>query len=295
MNGCVRVEGFDPASVKLPLSRWILSETRKAVAETAAAIEAYRFNDAANAAYRFVWSLFCDWHLELAKPVLQGGAEEADKRETQATIAFVLDAIFALLHPFMPFLTEELWGLTGEAGPKRTSLLALASWPGAEQGSDAEAGSEIGWLVDLIQEIRSARSEVGVPVAAQTPLVFVGASPAAKEKALRAEEALKRLARVHELVFADAAPTGALQIAVRGDLVAVPVAGLIDVAAERARLTKELAKDASEIAKIDGKFANADFMARAPEDVIEENKERREAFFAHAEKMEAALKRLEGI
>ena len=295
LNGCVRVEGYNPAAVSLPLNRWILSETKKSVAETAMAIEAYRFNDAANAAYRFVWSLFCDWHLELAKPVLQGGAGEGEKRETQATIAFVLDAIFALLHPFMPFLTEELWRLTGENGPKRSSLLTLAPWPTAAAEGDAEAGSEIGWLVDLISEIRSARSEVGVPAAAQTPLIFVAAIPAAKERAMRAEEALKRLARVETVAFADAAPPGALQIAVHGDLIALPVAGLIDVASERARLQKELAKALAEIAKVDAKFANADFMARAPEDVVEENKERREAFSAHAEKMEAASKRLEAI
>ena len=134
-----------------------------------------------------------------------------------------------------------------------------------------------------------------MPAAAQTPLIFVAANPAAKERASRAEEALKRLARVQSVAFADAAPSGALQIAVRGDLAALPVVGLIDVSSERARLQKELAKDRSEAAKVDAKFANADFMARAPEEIVEENKERREAFLAHAEKMEAALKRLEAI
>ncbi len=119
MNGCVRVAGFDPSAAREPLNRWILGEAAKAAAETAGAIESYRFNDAANAVYRFVWSVFCDWHLELAKPVLQGEADGAAKAETQATIAHVLDTIYALLHPFMPFLTEELWAIKGEAGPAR--------------------------------------------------------------------------------------------------------------------------------------------------------------------------------
>ena len=129
MNGCLRVEGFDPSAVREPLNRWILGEAASAAAETAGAIEAYRFNDAANAAYRFVWSIFCDWHLELAKPVLQGAADPAAKAETRATIAHVLDMIYAMLHPFMPFLTEELWAITGEAGPKRVGPLALGPWP----------------------------------------------------------------------------------------------------------------------------------------------------------------------
>ena len=129
MNGCARVEGFEPAAATAPLNRWILGEADKAAAETAGAIEAYRFNDAANAVYRFVWSVFCDWHLELAKPVLQGEADPALRAETQATIAHVLDVIYGLLHPFMPFLTEELWRIKGEVGPMREGPLALGPWP----------------------------------------------------------------------------------------------------------------------------------------------------------------------
>ncbi len=163
MNGCLRVEGFDPSAVREPLNRWILGEAASAAAETAGAIEAYRFNDAANAAYRFVWSVFCDWHLELAKPVLQGAAADpAAKAETQATIAHVLDMICAILHPFMPFLTEELWAITGEAGPKRVGPLALGPWPAQGFEVDEAVEAEIGWVVDLIAEVRSVRSEMGV-------------------------------------------------------------------------------------------------------------------------------------
>ena len=132
MNGCARVAGFDPSATREPLNRWILGEAAKAVAETSAAIESYRFNDAANAAYRFVWNLFCDWCLELAKPVLQGGEDGPARAETRATIAHVLDCVYALLHPFMPFVTEELWAIKGEDGPARASVIALGPWPSAD-------------------------------------------------------------------------------------------------------------------------------------------------------------------
>ena len=188
INGCLRVDGFDPSAAREPLNRWILGEAASAAAETAGAIEAYRFNDAANAAYRFVWSVFCDWHLELAKPVLQGAtADPVAKAETQATIAHVLDMIYAILHPFMPFLTEELWAITGEAGPKRVGPLALGPWPAQGFEVDETVEAEIGWVVDLIAEVRSVRSEMGVPPSTQTPLILVAPSERASRKRARLE------------------------------------------------------------------------------------------------------------
>ncbi len=181
LNGCVRVAGFDPAKVEAPLNRWILAEAARAVAETGEAIEAFRFNDAANRAYRFVWNLFCDWHLELAKPVLQGGAEGPLKAETQATIAHVLDIVYGLLHPFMPFVTEELWAIKGAQGAPRAGALALGPWPSSECPIDKTAEAEIGWVVELISEIRSVRSEMGVPPAAQLPLTLVQPSAAVRQ------------------------------------------------------------------------------------------------------------------
>ena len=161
INGCARVTGYDPRANKITLNRWIVGEAARTIAEVSAAIDAYRFNDAAGAAYRFVWNIFCDWYLELAKPMLQG-ADGADKDETRATAAFVLDQIYALLHPFMPFLTEELWAIKGAEGPKRETLLALSEWPSLEGLEDAEAEAEIGWVVDLISEIRSLRAEMNL-------------------------------------------------------------------------------------------------------------------------------------
>ncbi len=295
MNGCVRVAEFDPTSTREPLNRWILGEAAKAVAETSEAIESFRFNDAANAAYRFVWSVFCDWCLELAKPVLQGGEDGPARVEARATIAHVLDIVYGLLHPFMPFVTEELWAIKGEAGPGRAGVLALGPWPSVDFAVDKAAEAEIGWVVDLVSEIRSVRSEMGVPPAALLPLTLVQASPEIAATARRWAETIKRLARIADVGFAEAAPAGSLQIVVRGGLAALPVAGVLDVGAEQARLAKEIAKERGEVAKVDAKLANADFVARAPDEIVAENHDRREAALARIAKMEAARERLSRI
>jgi valyl-tRNA synthetase len=293
MNGCLRKAGFDPAAVREPLNRWILGETARAASETALAIESFRFNDAANAVYRFVWNIFCDWHLELAKPLLQGGEDGPARAEAQATIAYVLDQIFALLHPFMPFLTEELWAIKGDEGPPRTQLLALGPWPQSQFTGDPKADAEIGWLVDLVSEVRSVRSEMGAPAGAQLPLTLVGAEPSIVAAAKNWGETIQRLARVTEIGFADSPPAGSAQMIVRGALAAIPLAGIVDIAAERARLAKEIAKERKDVAGIEAKLGNADFVARAPDEVVEENRERREAALARIAKMEAALARFD--
>jgi valyl-tRNA synthetase len=295
LNGCVRVAGFDPAAAREPLNRWILGEAAKAAAETAFAIEAYRFNDAANAAYRFVWSVFCDWHLELAKPVLQGPADPTARAETQATIAYVLDTIYALMHPFMPFLTEELWAIKGEAGPRREGPLALGPWPTQGFEVDEAVEAEIGWVVDLIAEIRSVKSEMGVPPSTLTPLVLVAPSERAETSARARSESIRRLARVSSVDRAEAAPPGSLELVVRGEAVALPLAGVVDLAAERARLDKEIVRVRQELAKVEAKLGNPDFVARAPEDIFAEHEERLETFQARLVKLNAARERLERV
>jgi valyl-tRNA synthetase len=291
MNGCARVAGFDPASVELALNRWALAEFGKAVQDVTAAIQAYRFNDAANAAYRFVWNVFCDWYLELAKPVFSGDDAGASA-ETRASVAFLLDGIAQLLHPFMPYITEELWRIKGEQGPARTSMLALAPWPSAPAIEAADAEAEIGWLVDLVTEIRSARSETNVPAGAQVPLVLVGASAGTRERAGRWGDMLRRLARLSDISFADAAPSQSVQVVVRGETAALPLAGVVDIAAETARLAKEIARLKGDIAKVDAKLGNADFMARAPEEVVDEQRERREEAETRMARLGEALARL---
>ena len=291
MNGCARTDGFDPKAVKLSLNRWAIGELATATAEITRAIEAYRFNDAANVAYRFTWNVYCDWYLELAKPVFMG-EDEAAKAETRASIAYVLDGILKILHPFMPYLTEELWAIKGAEGPKRESILALADWPSLAGLEAPDAEAEIGWLVDLVTEIRSARNEINVPASTQIPLVLVGASAATRDRATRWNDMLKRLARLSDISFADQPPAQSAQMVIRGEVSALPLAGVIDIAAEQGRLKKELEKIASEIAKIDSKLNNADFMARAPEEIVEEQHERRAEFAERQAKLSEALSRL---
>ena len=293
MNGCELKADFRPESVKETLNAWALTEAAKAVAEVAQGITIYRFNDAAAAAYRFVWNVFCDWYLELAKPVLQGeGVDPAARAETQATVAFLLDQIAKLLHPFMPFLTEELWAIKGQALPTPRGLLTLESWPDLSAYADAQAEAEIGWLVDLISEVRSARSETNVPAGAQVPLVLVAADASVRARVERWSETLVRLARLSEIGFAEAAPKNAVQLLVRGSVAALPLEGIVDLAAEVARLKKEAGKARTEIGKIEGKLGNADFLARAPEEVVDEQRERRDSEAARLAKIEEALARL---
>jgi valyl-tRNA synthetase len=294
MNGCVRVAGFDPGAVTGTLNRWALTEAAKAVDEVTAGITAYRFNEAAGSAYRFVWGVFCDWYLELSKPVLQG-ADGPAKDEARATIAYLIDVICKLLHPFMPFLTEELWAAKGAEGPVRDEpLLALAAWPTAGLPRDEAAEAEIGWVVDLVSEIRSARQETNVPAGAQIPLQLVGASAATRERVERWGDVLRRLARLSDIAFTDAAPKASVQLLVRGETAALPLEGVVDIAAEVARLTKEQGKLHGDVAKIDAKLANADFLARAPEEVVDEQRERREDMTARIAKIDEALGRLRG-
>jgi valyl-tRNA synthetase len=290
INGCVRDPAFDPRKSKEVLNGWIAHETASTARQVTAAIEAYKFNDAAAALYRFVWNVYCDWYLELIKPVLTG-PDGAAKNETRAAAAWALDQILKLLHPFMPFVTEELWHVTGM---DRAALLALSDWPHHDGLDDPAAEAEIGWVIDLVTAIRSARVEMNIPPATLLPLVVAGASPEIARRARRWAEFVQRLARVGEISFADAPPKGAVQLVVRGDIAALPLQGVIDLAAERARLAKEMAKCDADIARVEAKLGNPNFVARAPEEVVEEEKEKREEAQLRKAKIAEALQRLEG-
>lgn len=269
------------------MNRWIAHETAKAATEITEAIEAYRFNDATAAVYRFVWNIYCDWYLELAKPLLTG-ADGAAKGETQAMVAWGRDEILKLLQPFMPFITEELWTVTG----KHDALLALDKWPQLAGLSDDKAEAEIGWVIDLVTAIRSVRAEMNITAA--IPLVLAGASAETKARAERWAEFIKRLARVSDISSAATPPQGSVQLVVRGETAALPLKGVIDVAAERARLGKEMQKADADIGRVDAKLNNPNFMARAPEEVVEEEKQKREEAVARKAKIAEALERLKG-
>jgi valyl-tRNA synthetase len=292
MNGCTGLAAAVPAKVEIALDRWILGETQKVFAEVTEAISSYRFNDAANAAYRFVWNIFCDWYLELVKPVLQG-EDGTKKTEARETTAFVLDRIFVLLHPFMPFLTEELWAITAPPEQPRSTLLALADWPSLDGFYDAEAEAEIGFIVDLVSEVRSVRAEISVPAATKVPLVLVGASKEIEARVLGWVPTIERLARLSEISFAAEPPSHSVQMIVRGTSAALSLEGIIDFAAETIRLEKEIAKSKGDAAKFEAKLANGDFIARAPEEVVEENREKLAEALARAAKLEEARARLD--
>jgi valyl-tRNA synthetase len=293
MNDCVFQATFNPRQTSLTLNGWIVGETAKAIAEATRAIETYRFNDAANAAYRFVWNIFCDWYLELAKPLLQG-ADGPGKIETRATTAFVREQIVKLLHPFMPFMTEELWSITATKELPRACLLALAEWPELDGCDNPEDEAEIGFIVELISEIRSVRAAMNVPAAVQIPLMLVNTSLEAKSHAKNWDETIRRLARLSVISFAPEAPEKSVQMIVRTTVAALPLQGIIDFEAEKTRLAKEIHKLEGEAGKFEIKLNNADFVARAPEDVVEENRERLEDALSRKEKLTAALVKLGG-
>jgi valyl-tRNA synthetase len=288
MNECRFDPAFDPASAKETLNQWIVHEAGLAAAETTAALETYRFNDAAGAMYKFVWNVFCDWHLELAKPILMG-LDGAAREETRKTTAFVLSEALKLLHPFMPFITEELWK---ETAP-RPSHLIVAAWPEAAAfpPNDA-AAAEINWLIGLITAIRSARQEMNVPAGAKVPMAAVAAGPEISLRIDRYRDLIARLARLDPISVAPLAPKGAVQVVLDGGVYALPLAGVIDIAAEKARLAKEIDKCVKEIDGIDKKMSNPNFVDKAPVEIVEENKERRIAFVERREKLLAALKQI---
>ena len=224
------------------------------------------------------------------KPVLTG-PDGAAKNETRAMVALVLDEILKLLHPFMPFITEELWSVTGarRARDKPARARPVAAYEGLD---NPQAEAEIGWVVDLISAIRSVRAEMNI--AAATPLALVNAAEETRARASRWADFLKRLARVSEVSYADAAPQGAVQLVVRGEVAALPLKGVIDVAAEQARLEKELAKVDADIKRVDAKLGNAEFIERAPEEVVEGEREKREEAEDRRAKILEALERLKG-
>ena len=289
MKECRPVKGFDPSSCQLELNQWAVSELVKAQKDVTRNIEGYRFNDAAEAIYKFAWGTYCDWHIELAKPVLDG-EDGAAKDETRACIAFILDSILKLLHPFMPFISEEIWQETGD----RDEFLMLSEWPALTDDLINDAASDsINWLIRVISSIRSVRSEMNIPPSKKGPMVVIGASKETDTRLGKYSEALDRMARVESWSTDTSAPKGALQTVVDEATLALPLAGLIDLSAEKARISKEMDKLSQEIEKIDKKLANPNFVDKAPAAVVEEQKTRKSGFASELEKLKAALDNLD--
>ncbi len=291
MNGCKPDPAFRPEAARESVNRWILGETAAARMAADAALTAFRFNDAANGLYAFVWGKVCDWYVEFAKPLL-GSDDPATVAETRATMAWVIDQCLILLHPFMPFVTEALWGQIAA----RDKPLIHADWPdyGAEL-IDAQAEREMRWVIQLIEGIRSARAQMHVPAGLHVPLVEVGLDDAGRAAFARSEALIQRLTRLGEISQADAAPKGAVTIPVEGGTFCLPLAGIIDVAEERARLEKSLAKLEKELGGLKGRLSNPKFVESAPAEIVEETRAQAAAKEEEAAALRAALARLAEI
>ncbi|MBL3587155.1 valine--tRNA ligase [Rhodovulum sulfidophilum] len=290
MNGVF--EGYTPTGeIPAPtetVNTWIVGETARVREAVDEALNHYRFNDAANALYAFVWGKVCDWYVEFSKPLLMDGTE-AQKAETRATMAWVIDQCLILLHPIMPYITEELWGTTAE----RAKMLVHADWPayGADL-IDLQADREMNWVIALIEEIRSARAQMNVPAGAKIPMLYTELDAAGQDAWARNEALIRRMARIDSLSAAETLPKGCVTIAVEGGSFALPLAGIIDVAAERARLEKTLSKLEKDLKGLEGRLKNPKFVESAPEDVVEETRELVEAKTGEAAKLRGALERL---
>ena len=291
MNECKPVEGFDPSSCTQSVNQWIVSELAETTSTVTECIEKYRFNDAADAVYQFTWNTFCAWYLELVKPSLDS-EDETGKTETRACFAYCLDTILKLLHPFMPFISEELWGQISET---RSEALIVTKWPDLTAlKTNSDAQHDINWLIRTISEIRSARAEANIPPANKSPLIVVGASDATKTRMETYIDVLAKMARVDGWSEANEIPGNSLQIIIDEATMAMPLAGLIDMDAEKDRIQKKIAELDAEIEKVEKKLANKNFVDRAPEAVVAEQHARKAGFIDEREKLVAALGSLAG-
>jgi valyl-tRNA synthetase len=290
MNGMTTDPGFDPRTAKLTVNRWIIGETAKAAATTTSALEAYRFNDASLGLYHFVWANFCDWYIELAKPVLTGDNEDA-KAETQATLGWALEHILHLIHPLAPFVSEALWEKLYE---NRGGMLIEASWPELDATAlvDEAASAELDWLIRVVSGIRAARNEVNVPAGAKLRLEVLGADETTRARLATHDDAIRRLARLEGITTTDSPPAKSLQLVEGEATYALPVGDVIDLDAERKRLGREIEKLHGEADKLKAKLGNTSFLERAPEEVVEEQRERLAETEATAARLNAALKRI---
>ena len=284
--------GFDPKSVDQTLNKWIIGETALVREAVDTALTQYRFNDAANALYSFVWGKVCDWYVELSKPLFQGD-DAAVKAETQATLAWVLDQCLVLLHPIMPYITEQLWGDIAARG----NMLVHQDWPEYTTADlmDADAAREMNWVVALIEQIRSVRVEMHVNAGAKIPMTQLELDDLGKAALQRNLPMIMRLARVTEITEATEVPKGAVTLAVQGGTFCLPLADVIDVEAEKARLTKTIEKLEKELNGIKGKLANEKFTANAPAAVVAENRARVDVGGEELKTLQAAYDRVAAL
>ncbi len=294
MNECGSPGVLDPERVTLPVNRWMLGELSACASDVTRSLEEYRFNDAAGALYKFIWNILCDWYLELIKPLL-GGMDDAAKAETREVCGYVIDETLKLLHPFMPFLTEELWERRAPGRTAEQGFLMVQSWPANEGFADEAARTEIGWLIDLVSEVRSLRSDLNVPAGAKVPFSLVNPPDQIAALADVHGEVIARLARLGSIERVDEAPKGAVSSIVGSTSFALSIADLIDINAEKARLDKRLAELVKESSGISGRLGNPNFIEKAPLEIVEEQRERLAELGAATDKLASARRRLDAL
>ena len=290
MNECALPADFDENGVKHPVNRWIVAKVKEATVELTENLDNFRFSDAANTVYQFVWGAFCDWYIEMIKPILYGSNEE-EKAETRAAFAWVLNRILVILHPFMPFITSELWNNTGT----RSERLINASWPKNESFDTAAIG-DIDWVIELIGSIRSLRAEMNLPAGAKLTVLLKGANADSLAHLLRFKPIICSLARLEDICgYEDEITPDMVQSVFREASLLIPLKGVVDFAAERERLQKELAGLEQNLAGYERKLSNPSFVERAPAAVVEEEKRRRAEALENKAKVEEALARIVGL
>ncbi|MCB2045007.1 MAG: class I tRNA ligase family protein, partial [Novosphingobium sp.] len=288
-NGIGASTSIAAPAATLAVNTWIIGEVVECLAELDKAMADLRFDAAANAIYHFVWDRFCDWYLELIKPVFQGDATSAPAKETREVAGWVLDQIFVMLHPFMPFITEELWS---KQGNRAHYPLITASWPDPQAKVDTNAKAAIDWVIDLTTATRAAKNELGIPPGAKLAAWCADPSERAKQVVERSAAAIERLARLTPVTFAEAPGGPAMQISAQGDVFVIPLEGIIDIAAEKARLAKALAASQKEAKSLEGRLNNPAFVEKAKPEAVEKARADHAIHAAEAERLEAALARL---
>ena len=290
MNECKVVKNFDENKVTLGINKWIIAKAKQATQEVTRNLDAYRFSDAANAVYQFAWGAFCDWYIELSKPIFYG-EDEAAKAETRAVAAWVLDRILIILHPFMPFITTELWN---NLCTERDCKLIHAPWPKKEQIDEA-ASADIDWAIELISAIRSLRAEMNIPASAKLNIILKDAASCSQANVKELNKLICSLARLEKIECAETGfqiTSDMAQQVFKECTILLPLKGVIDFAAERERLNKELDSLNRNIEGYTRKLSNASFVERAPAQVVEEERRRQAEAEEKRAKVEEALARI---
>ena len=292
MNGCNPPVSFDPHAVTHKVNQWIVNQVKKTGEQLDTAIDSYKFNDAAGTIYQFTWGTFCDWYLEFTKPLLaDSNTDDALKQETRDTTGWVLDQILIMLNPFMPFITEELYESMGVR--EKGKFLFTSSWVDYKDidiKDDAER--DLQWVLKFISDIRSVRADMNVPAGAKLDLLVKGANAQTQARLTSYDEMLRRMARLNSITLSETVPAGSLQTILEEAVLVLPVADIIDLDKERARLKKEIEKLNVEIQKLDQRLNNQDFIAKADPDTIAEQKTRKQDAELLSQKLEQAVSQL---